>query len=116
MDSHPRDGKRNGAFCQTICPSISPYILTNYTDDQESLTTLAHEFGHGVHALFARDKPHAVQHSSLPLAETASTLSEMVLFDKLLAEAESDDVRKGMLIDKMNGSYATVGRQAYFSH
>jgi oligoendopeptidase F len=54
-------------------------------------------------------------HSSLPLAETASTFGEMMLVDRLL-EAETDEnVRRLMLFRQMDDSYATIMRQAYFA-
>jgi oligoendopeptidase F len=114
LDSHPRKNKRNGAFCATISPKISPYILTNYDETPRAITTLAHELGHGIHSLFANDKPHSVQHAGLTLAETASTFNEMILFDKMLKEAPSNAIKKDMLIEQMGRSYATVMRQAYF--
>ena len=114
LDSHPRKNKRGGAFCATVGPKISPYIMTNYDGTPRAVSTLAHELGHGIHSLFANDKPPSVQDPGLTLAETASTFSEMVLFDRMLNEAGSDEIKRDMLIEKMGNSYATVMRQAYF--
>ena len=114
IDSHPRKGKNSGAFCATISPKVSPYILTNYDGTINSISTLAHELGHGIHSLFAENKPASVQQAGLALAETASTFSEMILFDRLFQEANNNQVRKEMLIDKISSSYATIMRQAYF--
>ena len=114
IDSHPRLNKRGGAFCSTVAPSIAPYILLNYTNRFRDVSTLAHELGHGIHALYARHHSTSAQHANLPLCETASTLGEMVVFEKLLEKAKDDKQRKAMLADKMADSYATIMRQSYF--
>jgi len=78
------------------------------------VSTLAHELGHGIHALYANHHSVSSQNAGLPLCETASTLLEMVMFEKLLKQAENDQVRKALLFNKMAGSFATVLRQNYF--
>lgn len=114
IDSHPRKDKRSGAFCATVEPDLAPYVLMSFNGTQDSIMTLAHELGHAVHSLYAADHSVSSQHAPLPLAETASTLCEMIVFDKLFEEAESDEVRKAMLAGKIDGAYGTVMRQAYF--
>jgi oligoendopeptidase F len=54
-------------------------------------------------------------HSSLPLAETASTFGEMMLIDRLLAEESDGSVRRDLLFKQMDDAYATIQRQAYFA-
>jgi oligoendopeptidase F len=54
-------------------------------------------------------------HSTLPLAETASTFSEMLLVDHLLAQENDAEVRRDILFRQMDESYATIMRQAYFA-
>jgi oligoendopeptidase F len=53
-------------------------------------------------------------HSALPLAETASVFSEMLLNDRLLREEEDPAVRRGLLARVLDDAYATIARQAYF--
>lgn len=114
IDSHPRSGKDTGAFCSDIAPSVTPYILLNYTGNNSSVATLAHELGHGIHDLYASGHYFSSSHTTLPLAETASTISELMVFEKLLGQAKSDKERRAMLLEKMRDSYATIIRQAYF--
>ena len=54
------------------------------------VATLAHELGHGIHAHDGERTSQHLQpaHASLPLAETASTFSEMLLIDRLLSLEE----------------------------
>jgi oligoendopeptidase F len=49
----------------------------------------------------------------LPLAETASTLGEMMLFEKILSETKDANTKKQLLSDKLADSYATVCRQNF---
>lgn len=114
VDSAPTKTKHGGAFCATITPKVAPYVLLNYTDSVRDVSTLAHELGHGIHSLYADRLPASVQHATLPLAETASTFGEMVLFEKLLDQASDDTQRKIMLADKMADSYASICRQNFF--
>ena len=113
IDSHPGDSKRGGAFCMTVAPSIDPYVLLNFAGKMRDVSTLAHELGHGVHSIYANSHSISAQHANLPLAETASTFGEMILFEKLLGEAKSDSQKKVLLSDKLADSYATICRQNF---
>ena len=121
IDSHPRINKRSGAFCATVGPKISPYVLLNHDDGLRSVYTLAHELGHGIHSLYAKNHGVMAQQAGLPLSETASTLAETILFEKLLdkdqpstrgRQGKAD--RNAMLWEKISDSYATILRQNYF--
>ena len=115
VDAEVRPGKKSGAFCATILPSQTPWLLLNYTGRVRAVATLAHELGHAVHSLLAADHPVLTQAPSLPLAETASVFAEMLLTDRLL-EQESDPLaRRELLAASMDDIYATVMRQAYFT-
>ncbi len=114
VDSEPGKRKRGGAFAAPITADLTPYVLLNYTKTLRDVSTLAHELGHGVHFLYASELPTPVQMSGLPLAETASTFGEMILFEKLLDEARDNKERKIMLSDKMADAYATICRQTFF--
>jgi oligoendopeptidase F len=114
LDTHPRPGKESGAFCAMVTPKITPYILLNYSGDNSSVLTMAHELGHGAHDLFASAHSVTSAETTLPLAETASTTAEMLVFEKLLSQASSDKEKRSMLFEKIGESYATVMRQAYF--
>ena len=83
IDSSIRPGKRDGAFCSTLTPKITPYVLVNFTGKSRDVFTLAHELGHAVHSQAAQNRSILVQDAPLPLAETASTFSELLLYDNL---------------------------------
>jgi oligoendopeptidase F len=114
VDSSVRTGKRDGAFCSTLTPKITPYVLVNFTGKTRDVFTLAHELGHAVHSQSAQDRSILVQDAPLPLAETASTFSELLLYDNL-SDKITDDEKKIMLSEKIDDLYATIMRQAFFT-
>ncbi|OGN89669.1 MAG: oligoendopeptidase F [Chloroflexi bacterium RBG_13_48_10] len=115
LDSEVRKGKMSGAFCATVAPDITPWVLVNYQGKPDDVATLAHELGHAVHSQLAADHSLFTFHSSLPLAETASTFGEMVLIDHLLATESDASVRQTLLFRQVDDAYATVMRQAQFA-
>ena len=115
LDSEVRKGKQGGAFCASINPEDTPFVLMNYTGRARDVATLAHELGHAIHAMLASHHTAFTYHSSLPLAETASTFGEMMLTEKLLAEETDEAVRRDILFKQMDDAFATILRQIYFA-
>jgi oligoendopeptidase F len=114
IDAEVRKGKRGGAFCSTISPSLTPWVLMNYTGKVRDVATLAHELGHAIHSMLAEHHPIMTQHSVLPLAETASVFAEILLTERLLAEETDPAVRRELLASAVDDMYATVLRQSFF--
>ncbi|OQY21097.1 MAG: oligoendopeptidase F [Anaerolineaceae bacterium 4572_32.2] len=114
VDSEIRPGKRGGAFCYGVLPGLTPWVLANYVGKTDDVLTLAHEIGHSVHALMAADHSTLTFHSALPLAETASVFSEMLMVDRLRDAERDPAVLRDLLVTVLDGAYATVARQAYF--
>jgi oligoendopeptidase F len=115
LDSEVRKGKRSGAFCWTVVPDRSPWVLLNYQKKPEDVATMAHELGHAIHSMLAEHHTVFTQQASLPLAETASTFGEMMLVDRLLADEQDEAVRRDLLFKQVDDSYATILRQAFFA-
>ena len=114
VDSSVRPGKRDGAFCSTLTPKITPYVLVNFTGKSRDVFTLAHELGHAVHSISASKRSILVQDAPLPLAETASTFSELLLYDNISNSIE-DREKQIMLAEKIDDLYATIMRQSFFT-
>ncbi len=106
-------GKRGGAYCHSILPSITPYIMLNHVGKLEDVFTMAHEFGHGIHGIAAEKQTDYTFSATLPLAETASVFAEMLLTKKLLREGTKEQ-KIQILMRSIEGQYATIVRQAYF--
>lgn len=115
VDSELRPGKKGGAFCATVLPSQTPWLLINYTGRLRDVATLAHELGHAVHSLLAADHSLLTQHAPLPLAETASVFAEMLLTERLLAARSDPAAQRELLGAALDDIYATVLRQAGFT-
>lgn len=114
-DSENRQGKRGGAFCATLGPDYTPWVLQSYNGDPRDVATMAHELGHAIHSMLAEHHSVFTQQSSLPLAETASTFGEMLLLDKLLSSDPDPELHRDLLFSSMDDAYATIMRQAYFA-
>lgn len=114
VDSEIRKAKRGGAFCYSVTPKLTPYVLLNFDGLSRDVSTLAHEFGHAIHSMLASDMPLMVFHAPLPLAETASVFAEMLLNEKL-AEKMSKKEQRILLAEQIDNLYATIIRQAYFT-
>lgn len=115
LDSEVRAGKRGGAFCATVTPDLTPWVLQSFNGRPDDVATLAHELGHAVHSMMAAHHLTLTQHPSLPLAETASTFGEMLVIDRLLNEDPDPETRRDLLFRQMDTNYATIMRQAYFA-
>jgi oligoendopeptidase F len=96
-------------------PALTPWVLVNYQGRADDVATLAHELGHAIHAMLASHHSLFTFHSSLPLAETASTFGEMMLLDRLLAEEKDPAVRRDMLFRQVDDAYMVIMRQAFFA-
>jgi oligoendopeptidase F len=114
VDSEIRKAKVGGAFCSSVSPKITPYVLLNFNGKSRDVTTMAHEFGHAIHSMAASDKPIMVWEAPLPLAETASVFAEMLLNDKLSKRIIGKESRI-LLAEQIDDMYATIIRQAYFT-
>ncbi len=114
IDGPTRSGKLGGAYCYSVVPGMTPYVMLNYTGEARDIATMAHELGHAVHGMMAKDHSVFTFHSTLPLAETASVFGERILSDALMSQERNKAVRQGLLIGQLDDIYATVLRQAYF--
>lgn len=115
LDAEVRKGKRTGAFCATVSPDLTPWVMLNYQGKADDVATMAHELGHSIHSMLAEQHTLFTQHANLPLAETASTFGEMMLVDQLLSEETDDAVRRDLLFRQVDDAYATIQRQAFFA-
>jgi oligoendopeptidase F len=111
IDAETRAGKVGGAYCMSLSPKHHPYILCNYTGNLRDVLTVAHELGHGLHGMLARQQSAFEYHSSLALAETASVFGEILVFERLLDEASSPKTKIALLAGKIEDIFATVYRQ-----
>lgn len=91
IDSEQREGKRGGAFCSNLHPIGESRIMTNFDGSFSSVTTLAHELGHGYHGHCLKDESFLNADYPMPLAETASIFCETLIIQAALKEANQDE-------------------------
>ncbi len=116
MDAYPRPRKQSGAHMAGYAYDVHPYVLMNYNDDYESVTTLAHEWGHAMHSVLANGaQPFVTAGYPTFIAEIASTFNEALLLERMLKAARSDDERLFYLGNALEGLRATFFRQAMFA-
>ena len=116
MDVYPRPRKRSGAYMNGSAYDVHPYLLLNHNDDYESLTTLAHEWGHAMHShLSIRNQPFINADYPTFTAEIASTTNELLLLDHMLKIAKDDSERMIYLDSALESLRGTFFRQAMFA-
>jgi len=114
LDSEVRKGKDTGAFCYGVVPDKTPWVLVNYNNRLDDVSTLGHELGHAIHSMLAGHHSPLTFRSALPLAETASNFIEILLLKRWLAEETDPTARKSLLAKFVDDSYASILRQCYF--
>ncbi|MGB0909736.1 MAG: M3 family oligoendopeptidase [Nitrospirales bacterium] len=114
LDAQTRPGKMSGAFCYSVTPQLTPYVLMSFNGQPRDVSTLAHELGHAVHGMLAHQHSVLTFHSSLPLAETASIFGEQLLSENFLSQEKKTTAKRALLVNQLDDLYATIVRQAYF--
>ncbi|MFA6297159.1 MAG: M3 family oligoendopeptidase, partial [Candidatus Paceibacterota bacterium] len=109
IDVFPKKGKTGGAYCSsgTDLPTL---VLLNHIPEMRSVTTLAHEMGHGIHAEYSKSQTPLYQGHSIAVAEVASTFFEQVVFDNIFSTLSPKE-QIVALHDKINDEVQTIFRQ-----
>lgn len=115
-DYYPNTGKRSGAYSSGSAYAYHPYILMNWTDDYESVSTLAHELGHTMHSYFSnKNQPFVNSQYSIFVAEIASTINETLLNNYMVNKVKTDDEKLYLLGTYLDLLRATIFRQTQFA-
>lgn len=116
IDYMPTVGKRSGAYSSGNAYDVHPYILMNWTDDFESVSTLAHELGHTMHSYFSnKNQPFSKSDYNIFVAEIASTVNENLLNNYMVENAKSDEKRLYILGSYLELLRTTIFRQTSFA-
>jgi oligoendopeptidase F len=116
VDVYPTEGKRNGAYSSGSLYDVHPYILLNYNEKYDDMSTLAHELGHSMHSYFS-NKNQSPSNAGYPifLAEVASTFNEALLNDYMLKQIKDDNEKLSILGNYLEGIKGTLFRQVQFA-
>ena len=103
VDWSPNAGKRQGAFSTRVPKDTHPFILMSYTDDIGSMSTLAHELGHSIHAYYAsRAQPMIYYTYPSIIAETASNFNQAMTRAHLLNTSRNKYFQIALLEEAMD--------------
>ena len=109
MHVYPQRGKRAGAYMSGFAYDVHPYLLLNHNDDYESLSTFAHEWGHAMHTVYAKQsQPFETAGYAIFTAEVPSTSLELILQEYMADRAETIDEKLfylGFGLEKMRGTF-----------
>lgn len=90
IDVYSNDNKVSGAYCLSLYDT-HPYILTNYSGNLDSVSTLAHELGHAVYGyMSAKNQNYLNSKPSIFTHEVASITNESLLYEMLIKNSQND--------------------------
>ena len=115
IDVYPTTSKRSGGY-SSGCYDTNPYILLNYQEKYDDMSTLAHEGGHSMHSYYARkNNPYQYGDYAIFVAEVASTVNELLLAKYLLKTTTEKEEKLFILDNLMNLFKGTIYRQTMFA-
>ena len=115
VDVYPNKGKRTGGYSSGSYDT-EPYILLNYQNKYEDMSTLAHELGHSMHSYYTRhNNPYQYGDYSILVAEVASTVNELLLAKYVIKNSTSKSEKLFVLNRMLELFRATIYRQTMFS-
>jgi oligoendopeptidase F len=101
VDYAVNQGKTQGAF-STGAPGVHPFILMSYSDDLQSVSTLAHELGHSMHSyLTFKHQPIVYSNYSLFVAEVASNFNQAMTRAHLLKTNADPEFQIAVITEAM---------------
>jgi oligoendopeptidase F len=118
LDSSPRFGKQNGAYCSGWYNGKTAFILNNFNGTLNDVYTIAHEIGHATHDYYWQ-RSQTILNGRIPMivAETASIFGELLLTDLLLDQAKSNSEKKAIIcvvLDEAGMAAFQVTARAWF--
>lgn len=116
IDVYPTPGKRSGAYSNGAFYDGHPFILLNYNDLYDDVSTLAHELGHTMQSYFSnKTQPYPTADYVTFVAEVASTFNEVLLFNYMMNKVEDEDVKLSLLMEWLDRFKGTLFRQTQFA-
>ena len=115
IDIKPNDGKKSGAYSWGTYDT-NPYILLNYHNRFNDVSTLAHELGHSIHSYYSKknNEYHDAQYKIF-VAEVASLVNELLLYHHLIKVSKNQEEKLYMLNNMLELFKNTLFRQTMFA-
>lgn len=115
IDVYENKGKQTGAYSWGTY-GVHPFVLLNYHDRYDDVSTLAHEMGHAIHSYYSqKNQPYITSGYTTFCAEVASTTNEVLLLDYMLKTTDDKQKRLYLINQYLELVRATVYRQTMFA-
>ncbi len=115
VDVYETPNKSTGAYSAS-CYGVHPFILMNYNKTLSNVFTLAHEFGHALHTVYANEtQPKATAQYTLLGAEVASAVNEGLLMDHMIKNSKDPLERVYLLLQAVDDLEGTFYTQVQFA-
>ena len=116
IDVYPNKYKETGAYMSGSAYDVHPYILLNYNNKFNDVSTLSHELGHAGHSVLSNmNQTYNKSDYSIFIAEIASTTNEILLFDYMYNKTTDKQEKIFLLNNFIEHFRTTVFRQTMFA-
>lgn len=117
IDLYPSEYKESGAYTSGV-KKVHPYIVMNYINNYDSVSTLIHEFGHLMNYYYSSKKVKGTNWTPQDfIAEVPSTMNETLLIRQLKDNSKDSLERLKWLkyeIENINNTYFLQTMMAEF--
>lgn len=115
IDVYENKGKQTGAYSWGNY-GTHPFVLLNYNNRYDDVSTLAHEMGHAIHSYYSQDnQPYSTSGYTIFCAEVASTTNEILLLHHMLNTTTDKKIKLYLINQYLEQVRATVYRQTMFA-
>ena len=115
IDVYSSEDKVGGGYCLSVYNN-HPYILLNYDNSLDSVSTLVHELGHGVYGyLSQKNQEYYNAQPSIFTHEVASTTNEALLYEFLIKNAGNDKQKAYYITQYMDFIKDTLYTQTMYA-
>lgn len=115
IDVYENKGKQTGAYSWGSY-GTHPFVLLNYNNRYDDVSTLAHEMGHAIHSYYSQEsQPYPTSSYTIFCAEVASTTNEILLLHHMLNTTTDKKIKLYLINQYLEQVRATVYRQTMFA-
>lgn len=115
IDVYENKGKQTGAYSWGNY-GTHPFVLLNYNNRYDAVSTLAHEMGHALHSYYSQQhQPYVTSSYTTFCAEVASTTNEILLLEYMLSNTTDKKIKLYLINQYLEQVRGTVYRQTMFA-
>ncbi|MCP8856744.1 M3 family oligoendopeptidase [Latilactobacillus fuchuensis] len=119
IEAEDRPGKQPGGYMTELPETQDFRIFMTFDGTPSGVSTLAHELGHGFHTMMLNGLPSWRQDYAMNVAETASTLAELIVVDATVQAADSIEAKINLLDQKITNAidmFMNIHARYLFEH